>query len=671
MALYRVEENPKLEPGEIVGRLVVVRGGGALVVDDRGKAVLAVEAGDFLDSGAMHGDTVVARRSKKRGAAAANRAVPSAAAERAVSLPAADRDAPPPGHVTRILRRGNPTVVGTLERQGRSEWVTPADRRLPRVLIGKGSLGASPGERVVVAISTYPTLYRPDPIGAVVERLGAAGDPDAETLAIIRELGLRDSFPAKVLAEAEDLPREVAASECAGRLDLRAETVFTIDDEDARDLDDAISLSAGPKGTRRLGVHIADVAHYVPAGSALDTEARERGTSVYLVDRVLPMFPTRLSNGIASLHPGVDRLTLSVLMDVDESGRVTSCEVWRSVIRSVARLTYEAVAAFLDPAGSRSSAAGAANFLPPESPARAVLPAMASLAADLRRRRMARGSLDFDLVEEKMKLDGDGRPLAVLRRQRNIATQLIEEFMIAANEAVADYLLWSGVPFMARVHEEPFPDDLAALRDQLAPLGYHVPTTRSPRPADLQAILEAARSTPQKDAVHAALLRALPRARYSAARLPHFALASSNYTHFTSPIRRYPDLTVHRQVARVLEGAVDRDPAELENLTSYLAATADACSRAERAADKAEEESLRLKKTELAKRFLGQVGEGAVVDVFDFGAFVRLPNGVEGLVPASALDGRLRPALRLGDKVTVQIVRADLAKRQVDMALAD
>jgi ribonuclease R len=267
-----------------------------------------------------------------------------------------------------------------------------------------------------------------------------------------------------------------------------------------------------------------------------------------------------------------------------------------------------------------------------------------------------------------MKLDGEGRPLAVVRRARNVATQLIEEFMIAANEAVADYLLWAGVPFMSRIHEDPFPDDVAALRERLAPLGYHVPATRAPRPADLQTILEASRNRPEKDVVHAALLRALPQARYSEVRAPHYALASSNYTHFTSPIRRYPDLTVHRQVAAVLAGTADREPAALGNLTAQLGALADSCSRAERTADKAEAESLRLKKTELAKRFLGDVGEGAVVDVFDFGAFVRLPNGVEGLVPTSALGGH---TLRLGEQITVQIVRADLEKRQVDMSPAD
>jgi len=291
---------------------------------------------------------------------------------------------------------------------------------------------------------------------------------------------------------------------------------------------------------------------------------------------------------------------------------------------------------------------------------------MAPLAERLRRRRMDRGSLDFDLVEEKVKLDGQGRPLAVVRRPRNIATQLIEEFMIAANETVADYLLWNGVPFIRRIHEEPFKDDLEALRETLAPLGYRVPTTRAPRPADLQAILEASRDRPEGEEVHKALLKALPQARYSALPGGHFALASANYAHFTSPIRRYPDLTVHRQVVAVLEGRAHppgREPPAGPSVEDRLVAVAGSCSRAERVAERAEDESLKLMKTRLALASLGSVEEGEVVDVFDFGSFVRLPNGVEGLVGASATGHDLR----IGQKVRVQIVRVDVAKRHVDL----
>lgn len=675
-------------PREVVGTLRVLgggAGGAATVVDERRRPLVYVDADHFLASGVMHGDKVLARRLRRSRAPAAGPA-PGRPSTRPRELP--------PAEIVRVLERANATIVGTYQETGRESWVVPDDRRLgPRVAVRQSTLGALPGEKVVVALAHYPTAGRPEPAGPVVERLGRAGEPDAETLGIIRSLGLRDTFPADVLAEAEDLPREVTAAERRDRLDLTTETVFTIDDAEARDLDDAVSIAGGGEALFRLGVHIADVSHYVPLDSALDREARLRGTSVYLPDRVLPMFPPRLSNGIASLHPGADRLTVSVFMDIDPGGRVTRCDIHRSFIRSVARLTYDAVAALLRPEfgevlGDREATGGAkldggsgpaavtraADEPGAGDPAKAAtIPApvaralrdMAHLAKALRRRRMARGSLDFDLPEEKVVLDGAGRPSAVVLRPRNVATQIIEEFMIAANEAIADYLLWSGVPFVSRIHEEPFRDDLEALREQLKPLGYRVPAARAPRPADLQAILEAARGRPESAAVHAAVLRALPQARYSAVRLPHFALASVNYTHFTSPIRRYPDFTVHRQVLAVLKGAAHRPDAEAEGFEARLAAVAETSSRAERLAERAEAESLELMKTELARASLGWVDEGEVVEVHDFGAFVRLPNGIEGLV-AAAEGGR---SLRPGERVRVQIVRVDVARRHVDLNL--
>ncbi len=647
---------------EVTGRLAVLRDGGGLLLDERRQALLAFDPDRLADSGAMNGDTVEGRPIRRHKPHAATGAPAGAA-----------KPAAPPGVVVRVIERAHPSVVGTFHRAGRREWVTPDDRRLPEVAVRGGTLDAEPDEKVVVAISVFPRAGDPEPKGAVVERLGAAGEPDTETLAIIRSLGLRETFPPEVSAEAEKLPREVRAGDAAGRLDLTARTVFTIDDADARDLDDAISLEESGRGAGwRLGVHIADVGHYVNLGSALDREAHERGTSVYLADRVLPMFPTALSNGIASLHPGVDRLTVSVFMEIDKNGRVVGSEVCRSVIRSTARLTYDAVLALLVPeSGEVGDTRSALPAMAP--PVASVLRRMAPLAEALRRRRMDRGSLDFDLLEEKAKLDGQGRPLAVVRRPSNVATQLIEEFMVVANETVADYLLWNGVPFIRRVHEDPFPDDLVALREMLAPLGYRVPTARSPRPADLQAILQAARGRPESSEVSKALLRALPQARYSASAGGHFALASPNYTHFTSPIRRYPDLTVHRQVGAVLDGTAHvpdssktrPEPPAPAPMDDWLAGVAAASSKAERVAERAEKESLGLMKALLARASLGAIEEGEVVDVFPFGAFVRLPNGAEGLVGAAA-GGR---DLRLGQQVTVQVVRADVASRHVDLHL--
>ena len=651
---------PSAPPGEVTGRVLLLREGGALIVDEGRRPLLFLDPERLAASGAMDRDLVLARPLRR--ARPAQIAGPVSGGDR---VSAAGR--PLPGVVVRVLARAHPTVVGTFNREfgsGRREWVLPDDRRLPPIEVRGGSLGAEPGEKVVVAVAGFPGPGRPEPFGPVVERLGAAGDPDAETAAIIRSLGLPDTFPPEALAEADRLPREVNEAECEGRLDLRSHTVFTIDDEDARDLDDAVSL-AGPDRDGvvwRLGVHIADVSHYVPEGSALDREAARRGTSVYLADRVLPMFPPALSNGIASLHPGPDRLTISVLLDVDAYGRVVGYDIARSVIRSAARLTYEEAAALMS-SGPGAERPGGAGVLPPAAPPAGsvaeVLRAMAPLAERLRRRRMQRGSLDFDLVEEKARLDGQGRPLAVVRRRRDAATRLIEEFMIAANEAVADYLLWSGVPFIRRVHEEPLREDLVALREMLAPLGYRVPTTRVPRPAELQAILEASRGRPEGPEVHKALLQALPQARYSASPGGHYALASANYTHFTSPIRRYPDLTVHRRVAALLEGRARPDEVD----AGRLEALAEACSRAERSAERAEAESLELMKARLGLASLGAVEEGEVVGVFDFGAFVRLPNGVEGLVAAAEGGRDLRP----GGRIRVQVVRADVARRRVDL----
>jgi len=666
-----------LQPGEILGRVRVSRDRrrDAVVTDTRGRPLLAVDPGRLAAAGAMHGDEVVARRLRRARRPVAGPRVAAAARGPGFPAPSSPASRLPPGVIVRVVERSNPTLVGTFRTAGRESWVVPDDDRLPEVDVGRGSLGARPDEKVVVAISRYPGPNRPRPAGQVVERLGASGRPDVETLAIIRRHGLRDEFPAPVLAEAEALPGEVAPAgrngEGRGRLDLTGETVFTIDDAEARDLDDAVSLSAGPDGRWRLGVHIADVAYYVPEGSSLDLEALRRGTSVYLVDRVLPMFPPRLSSGIASLHPGGDRLTVSVLMDIDEDGRVAAAEVRRSVIRSVARLTYDAVAAYLRPKFGGSAAGGVGQEgvgqeSPDEIPPGVgpILEEMARLAGRLRRRRMRRGSLDLDLPEEKVRLDKAGQPVEVVVRSRNVATQIIEEFMIAANEAVADFLLYSGVPFIARIHEEPFREDLEALRETLASLGYRVPAARVPRPGELQAILEAARGRPEAQEVNKAVLRALPLARYSAVRAPHYALASPNYTHFTSPIRRYPDLTVHRQVAAVLEGRAHLDAGAAAALAGRLEVVAESSSARERAAEAAERESVALKKAELAHRHLGLVADGQVVDVFSFGAFVRLPLGVEGLLPTAALDPG---SLRVGDTCRVQIVRVDVASRQVTL----
>lgn len=645
---------------EMTGRVTVGRRGEATVVDDRGRLLFSLDPDHLLAAGAVHGDLVLVRRARgSRRRTTGPAADIRAGGPRRTAAPALPL--PPLGEVVRVLERGSSTVVGTLVREAGEDWVVPDDRRLPRVRVQGGSLGASPGEKVVAGLARYPGLGRPWAAGPVVERLGVAGEAATETLAVIRRLGLRDAFPPEVLAEAEALPGEVRPNDLSGRLDLTGEIVFTIDDADARDLDDAVSLAPPERGRWRLGVHIADVSHYVAPGSALDREAALRGTSVYLVDRVLPMFPPRLSNGIASLHPGPLRLTVTVFMDIDEHGRVVGHDIRRSVIRSAARLTYDEALGLIE--GSTGSedhglATRSGTRLGP------TLREMSRLAERLAARRRARGALDFDLAEEKVVLDEEGRPVEVVRRPRDVATRLIEEFMIAANETVADHLLHMGRPFVARIHETPSPDDLQGLRELLAPLGYRVPARRPPRPSELQAVLEAARGRPEHETVHRAVLRALPQARYSAVRAPHYGLASPNYTHFTSPIRRYPDLTVHRS----LLGPPSTEPG-LD--AARLSAAAEWSSRQERLAEQAESEHLDLMKVELARRLLGEVHRGEVTQVHGFGAFVRLETGFEGLVPAglAAPDREGVRALRPGQEVRVQVVRADLERRHVELAL--
>ncbi len=476
-------------------------------------------------------------------------------------------------------------------------------------------------------------------------------------------------FPDAVRKEAEQLPERVRDEDLVGRMDLRSHYVVTIDGSDAKDLDDAISVER-IEGGYRVGVHIADVSHYVREGSALDREARERGTSVYLVDRVIPMLPERLSNGIASLNPGVDRLTVSAVMELDDSGRVLNATFLRSVINTRHRLTYDGVNQVLD--GTLT-----------------VEPELAQLLADARKvrdlryqLREKRGAVDFDLPEPKVILDGDGHVERIEIRGHGLAESVIEECMLLANEAVAKKLRQAKLPGMFRVHEAPLAEKMEQFRELIQVLGYRLPKQVTPKA--LQAVLQKADGTPEERVISSALLRSMRQARYGDQNLGHFGLASKEYTHFTSPIRRYPDLFVHRVLTEYL--AKQMTPAMKAAWQREVADVAEKASRRERDAMEAERESVLIKEVEYMRDKIGWKYRGIVSGVTAFGIFVELPTLIEGLVRVEDLPSdswsfdrvhyrltgtRSGKSYRIGDALDVVVARVDVTMRRIDLVLED
>ncbi|MFZ5817991.1 MAG: ribonuclease R, partial [Bacillota bacterium] len=584
------------------------------------------------------------------------------------------------GEVIRILQRANAKVVGTFEAAKNAGYVTPDEKRLPEdIFIPKGvTNGAKTGEKVVVQIVQWPEARRPAE-GRVVERLGMKGQVGVDIVSVIRKFGLPEAFPANVLKESEAIPESVTeeAIREEGRRDLRGWTIVTIDGEDAKDLDDAISLERLGPQRWKLGVHIADVSHYVKEGSALDREAYKRGTSVYLADRVVPMLPPRLSNGICSLNPGVDRLTLSAVMEIDGEGKVLSYELFPSVIRTAARMTYTTVNQIL--AGEPGAEQGYEKLVP-------LFREMLSLMEVLRGKRARRGALDFDLPEAKVKLDEKGWPVEVRRIDRGVAERIIEEFMLVANETVAEHCHKKDAPFMYRIHEAPAADRLMGLREFLALFGYNLklPRDGEVEPKDLQAISDWSRGRTEENLINSVLLRTMRQAVYSEQSLGHFGLAAEFYGHFTSPIRRYPDLVVHR-VLRELFSHKQGLPGKVKSrLERFMPEAARHCSDRERVAVEAERETVEIKKAEFMSDKVGESFPGIITGVTQWGVYVQLANTVEGLVHVSTLTDdyyhfheehyaligeRTRRRFRLGDPVVVRVNRVDVDNRQIDFLL--
>ncbi len=584
------------------------------------------------------------------------------------------------GRIIRILERANESIVGRYERdESGAAYVVPFDRRvLMDVAIPPGQeRGASPGEMVVVRLTRWPTPGRAAR-GEVAEVLGAIDSPGVDTEIIIRKFGIPDAHSDDAVAEAKRMGSSVSEADIRGRTDFRSLPTVTIDGEHARDFDDAITLSRLPNGHYWLGVHIADVSHYVPEGSALDREAYERGTSVYFPERAVHMFPSELATGLCSLNARVDRLVQSCLMEIDDQGRVLRREFHDGVINSDERMTYTAVNGILtdhDPVLRERYA----SFVP-------MFEQMLALFEILNAARRRRGSIDFDMTEAEVVVDEGGVIEAIIALERNVAHRLIEEFMLLANETVASYLDARHAPTLYRVHEEPDLLRVEKFEEFVSGFGLSLggPLTEV-GPMQFQKLLERIRGKPEEKPIAFLMLRTMQKARYAPENLGHFGLAATSYTHFTSPIRRYPDLIAHRALRAARRG--DLSEQVREDWVEELPEMARHTSERERRADDAERELLQWKKVKFMADKVGDEFEGYVTGVAAFGVFVQLiEHYVEGLVHVSTMaDDYYRfnddahtlrgentgQIYRLGDKVLVQVVRVNMDIRQIDLGLVD
>jgi ribonuclease R len=631
------------------GRLQVTAGGYGFVIPDEGESKDLFVPAEAL-AGAWDGDKVLARPN------------PSKSDDGRIS-----------GEVVRIVERKHQRLVGTLEYARGYAILRPDSPRLrERVLLMPDSVGKlEAGSRIVVNIVWPEDSGERDPFGEVQEYLGDGDDPEVETRAVIVKHDLKDTFEPETLAEADAVPPTVTGDMMAARTDMRAINTFTIDGEDAKDFDDAISLEriGGRNGHLRVGVHIADVSYYVAEGTSLDKEAKERATSVYLPGHVLPMLPETLSNGICSLVEKEPRLCLSVLVDISRDGDIKSVKFKETVIESDARLTYEQVQAYLDeeerlPRGKRKLERD--------------LTQLAKLVSRLREARIGAGALDFNFTEAKVDVDDKG-DLHVVPVKANVARQLIEELMLLANKLVAKDLSNKDIPTLYRVHEDPSDSKIQALQKSLAKLGYTIDVEQA-TPQDLQTIVQQAAGKPESQLVNTLLLRSLKQARYSAENLGHFGLAFENYLHFTSPIRRYPDLVVHRVLRLALQHRLS--PTLKERLKSDFPALAEHTSERERRAEDAERDLTRYYHAKWAKEHRGESFTGTITGVTNFGIFISLPNAVEGLLHVSQLDDdyymyiedammlmgkHKHRKFRLGNRIDIKIGAANPTNRQIDL----
>lgn len=623
------------------------KGFGFLILDEDEKDIFIPASGC---NGAMHKDRVLCRITK-----------PETADKRAEA------------EVVEILQRGPEYIVGTYQESENFGFVVPDDQKYSRDIFipKKASKGAVTGHKVLVRITNWAQERR-NPDGEVLAILGHINDPGVDILSIVYQYDLPREFPKEVMDEVEKIELEVPEKDKEGRRDLRNIQMVTIDGEDAKDLDDAISIEKQSNGNYILGVHIADVTHYVRENTALDKEALERGTSIYLVDRVIPMLPHKLSNGICSLNAGVDRLALSCIMEIDKSGNVHSHEIVESVVNINERMTYTAVKKILvdeDEALKERYK----DFVP-------MFETMRELAEILRKKRMKRGAIDFDFPETKVILDDEGHPTEIRPYDRNIATRIIEEFMLVCNETIAEDYFWQDKPFIYRTHEEPDPVKIMALTEFIRNFGYNIKgSNQKVHPKDLQKILEDIEGKPEESIISHLVLRSMKQARYSNECYGHFGLAAKYYCHFTSPIRRYPDLQIHRIIKYNIHQKLTEK--KEKQLFGHMPEVAKISSLRERRAEEAERETVKLKKVEYMQQFVGKMFEGVITSTTSWGVYVELPNTVEGLVHVNDMSDdyyiydeaghrwigeHTKQIYRLGDKVKVQLIKANPLTRSID-----
>ena len=634
----------------VVGRLQGhEKGFGFVIPNDKTRDDIFIPAENM--NSAMNGDTVVANLLKRQ-----------------------DEGRRQEGEIVRILERANTVVIGTFEDNGNFGFLIPDDHKISfDIFIPKAQTGeAKDKQKVIVEITRWPELRR-NPEGKVIEVLGYLTDKGTDILSIIRQFNLPEEFPPKVQELANAVPETHSERDLEGRTDLRDLKTFTIDGPDAKDFDDAVSIEALPNGNMKLGVHIADVAHYVRPNSAIDKEAYIRGNSVYLIDRVIPMLPRELSNGICSLNPNLDRLTLTVFMEIDKNGKVVDNEILESVIKSKQRLIYDDVSDFLENDDERAKEK-LSNLL-------TELKQMEELMHILNEKREKRGSIDFDFPESFIELDENGIPIDVRRSERRIANRLIEEFMLVCNETVSERFFWAEVPFLYRIHEEPNPEKLATFGKFIHNFGYEL-KGKEIHPKELQLLTKEIKGKKEESVISTLLLRSMRKAVYSATSDIHFGLASKYYSHFTSPIRRYPDLVIHRIIKDYINGKLSEQ--KQSQLEKTMPETAEHTSMTERRAEEAEREVDDLKKAQYMAGKIGEEFDGIVSSVTNFGLFVQLENTIEGLVHFNNMDDdyyrfdeenhyiigeRTNRTYRLGDEVRIEVIGADIGKRNIDFRL--
>lgn len=580
------------------------------------------------------------------------------------------------GKIIKVIERKNETVVGTFTRNNHYGFVVvDREKFTSDVYIPKGkTMDAVTGHKVVVEIEDFGDGIK-NPEGKIIEILGHSNDPGVDILSIIRGFKLPEDFPEDVMRQTAQIPSEVTSEEIAGRMDFRGCQTVTIDGEDAKDLDDAITLTKREDGGFELGVHIADVTNYVTEASALDREALKRGTSVYLTDRVIPMLPHKLSNGICSLNEGVDRLALSCIISYNKEGKILDSRIGESVICVDRRMSYTEVNAIVT-LRDETVREKFRELVP-------MFETMKELAGILRKNRKKQGSIDFDFPECKIVVDRQGKPLDIVPYDRNTATRIIEEFMLAANKVVAEDFFWQEIPFVYRTHEYPDLEKIKELAALARSFSYTLKVgNEEVHPREIQKLIESIEGSEEETFLSRITLRAMKRARYSTENDGHFGLATKYYCHFTSPIRRYPDLQIHRIIKESLRGGMSLR--RRQHYEDILPGVAKASSDLERRADEAEREVDKLKKTEYMKDRIGEVFEGVISGVTSWGVYVELPNTVEGMIRLADMEddsyeydsenyrvtgkysGR---ELRLGQKIKVQVAHADTFTRTIDFVI--